>query len=69
MNVMHSVYDRENERFDFCDDEKNEFYLEYNKEFDTLSVRHWTPEVKSGMAPIVQVFFSPRRYLKDWTHD
>ena len=68
MNVMYSVYDREGERFDFCEDKDNEFYLMYEKESDTLSVRHWTPEV-TGMAPIVQVFFSPRRYVKDCTHD
>lgn len=68
MNTMHSVYDRENERFDFCDDKENEFYFQYDKEADTLTVRHWTPEV-TDMAPIVQVFFSPRRYVKDWTHD
>ena len=68
MNVMYSVYDRDGERFDFCEDKDNEFYLMYEKEFDTLSVRHWTPEV-TGMAPIVQVFFSPRRYVKDCTHD
>ena len=68
MNVMHSVYDRENERFDFCDDEENEFYFQYDKDADTLTVRHWTPEVKD-MPPIVQVFFYPRRYVKDWTHD
>ena len=68
MNVMYSVYDRDGEQFDFCEDKDNEFYLEYNKESDTLSVRHWTPEV-TGMAPIVQVFFSPRRYVKDCTHD
>ncbi len=68
MNVMHSVYDRENERFDFCDDKDNEFYFQYDKEADTLTVRHWTPEI-TGMAPIVQVFFNPRRYVKDWTHD
>jgi len=68
MNVMYSVYDREGERFDFCEDKDNEFYLMYDKESDTLSVRHWTPEV-TGMAPIVQEFFSPRRYVKDWTHD
>ena len=68
MNVMYSVYDRDGEQFDFCEDKDNEFYLMYEKESDTLSVRHWTPEV-TGMAPIVQVFFSPRRYVKDWTHD
>jgi hypothetical protein len=68
MNVMYSVYDRDGERFDFCEDKDNEFYLMYDKESDTLSVRHWTPEV-TGMAPIVQVFFSPRRYVKDCTHD
>jgi hypothetical protein len=68
MNVMYSVYDRDGERFDFCEDKDNEFYLMYEKESDTLSVRHWTPEV-TGMAPIVQVFFSPRRYVKDWTHE
>ena len=68
MNVMYSVYDREGERFDFCEDKDNEFYLMYEKESDTLSVRHWTPEV-TGMAPIVQVFFSPRRYVMDCTHD
>ena len=68
MNVMYSVYDRDGERFDFCEDKDNEFYLMYDKESDTLSVRHWTPEV-TGMAPIVQVFFSPRRYVKDWTND
>ena len=68
MNVMYSVYDRDGEQFDFCEDQYNEFHLEYDKESDTLSVRHWTPEV-TGMAPIVQVFFSPRRYVKDWTHD
>ena len=68
MNVMYSVYDRDGERFDFCEDQYNEFHLEYDKESDTLSVRHWTPEV-TGMAPIVQVFFSPRRYVKDCTHD
>jgi hypothetical protein len=68
MNVMYSVYDRDGERFDFCEDKDNEFYLMYEKESDTLSVRHWTPEV-TGMAPIVQVFFSPRRYVKDCTHD
>ena len=68
MNVMYSVYDRNGERFDFCEDKDNEFYLMYEKESDTLSVRHWTPEV-TGMAPIVQVFFSPRRYVKDCTHD
>ena len=68
MNVMYSVYDRDGERFDFCEDKDNEFYLMYEKESDTLSVRHWTPEV-TGMAPIVQVFFSPRRYVKDWTND
>ena len=68
MNVMYSVYDRDGERFDFCEDKDNEFYLMYDKESDTLTVRHWTPEV-TGMAPIVQVFFSPRRYVKDWTND
>jgi hypothetical protein len=68
MNVMYSVYDRDGERFDFCEDKDNEFYLMYEKESDTLTVRHWTPEV-TGMAPIVQVFFSPRRYVKDCTHD
>ena len=68
MNVMYSVYDRDGEQFDFCEDQYNEFHLEYDKESDTLSVRHWTPEV-TGMAPIVQVFFSPRRYVKDCTHD
>ena len=68
MNVMYSVYDRDGERFDFCEDKDNEFYLMYDKESDTLSVRHWTPEV-TGMSPIVQVFFSPRRYVKDCTHD
>ena len=68
MNVMYSVYDRDGERFDFCEDKDNEFYLMYEKESDTLSVRHWTPEV-TGMAPIVQVFFFPRRYVKDCTHD
>jgi len=68
MNVMYSVYDRDGEQFDFCEDKDNEFYLMYEKESDTLSVRHWTPEV-TGMAPIVQVFFSPRRYVKDCTHD
>ena len=68
MNVMYSVYDRDGERFDFCEDKDNEFYLMYEKESDTLSVRHWTPEV-TGMAPIVQVFFSGRRYVKDCTHD
>ena len=68
MNVMYSVYDRDGEQFDFCEDKDNEFYLEYDKESDTLSVRHWTPDVKD-MAPIMQVFFSPRRYVKDWTHD
>ena len=68
MNVMYSVYDRDGERFDFCEDKDNEFYLMYDKESDTLTVRHWTPEV-TGMAPIVQVFFSPRRYVKDCTHD
>ena len=68
MNVMYSVYDRDGERFDFCEDKDNEFYLMYEKESDTLSVRHWTPEV-TGMAPIVQVFFSPRIYVKDCTHD
>lgn len=68
MNVMYSVYDRDGERFDFCEDKDNEFYLMYEKESDTLSVRHWTPEV-TGMAPIVQVFFPPRRYVKDCTHD
>ena len=68
MNAMHSVYDRENERFDFCDDEENEFYFQYDKEADTLSVSHWTPDVKDS-PPIVPVFFYPRRYVKDWTHD
>jgi hypothetical protein len=43
-------------------------YSVYDKESDTLTVRHWTPDVKD-MAPIVQVFFNPRRYVKDWTHD
>lgn len=69
MNALHLVYDRKNDRFDFCDDKDNEFYFEYDKESDTLTVRHWTPEVTSGMAPIAHVFYSPRRYVKDWTYD
>ena len=65
MNIMHTIYDRSGERFDFCEDEENQFHVEYVKEDDTLTVRHWTPEVKDGPWPVAQKFFAPRRYLKD----
>lgn len=67
MNIMHTIYDRSGERFDFCEDEENQFHAEYDKGQDTLTLRHWTPEVKDGSWPVAQAFFSPRRYVKDLT--
>lgn len=69
MNLMHTIYDRNGERFDFCEDEENQFHVEYEKNSDTLSIRQWTPEIEKsgGMWPVCQVFYSPRRYVKDMT--
>ena len=67
MNVMHTVYDRSGERFDYCEDEEAEYELDYDRETDTLTVRMWTPEVKKGPWPEIAVFYQPRRYIRDAT--
>lgn len=65
MNVMHVVYDRAGERFDFCESEEAQYHLEYDRETDTISIRMWTPECKQGPWPIVAYFYQPRRYVKE----
>jgi hypothetical protein len=66
--TLYSVYDRHENRFDFVDDEDHEHYLEYTKEEDTLVVRQWCSENKTGgMHPVIAVFYQPIRYTKDVT--
>lgn len=69
MNVMHSIYGRDGERFDFCDDEDHEHYVEYDKESDTLVVRQWSRErqQRGGNHEVIATFYSPRRYMRDLT--
>lgn len=69
MQVMFSIYDRLGDRFDFCDDEDHEHYVEYDKESDTLVVRQWSKDRQpsSGMPPVIATFYQPRRCMRDWT--
>ena len=69
MNIMHSVYDRNGERWDFCDDEDHEHYVEYLRDSDTLVVRQWCGErqAKGEPPPIIAEFFQPVRCVRDWT--
>ena len=68
MNIMHSIYDRNGERWDFCDDEDHEHYVEYLRDSDTLIVRQWSSERQDkGEPPIIAQFFEPTRCIRDWT--
>lgn len=66
---MHSIYDRNGERFDYCDDEDNEYYVVYDKEMDTLIVSQWNRERQVAGGPHVDIatYYSPRRCVRDWT--
>lgn len=69
MDIMHSIYGRDGERFDFCDDEEHEHYVEYDKDSDTLQVRQWSRDRQpcSGTPPVIATFYMPRRYMRDLT--
>lgn len=68
MNIMHSIYDRNGERFDYCDDEDHEHYIEYLRDSDMLVVRQWCSErPHDGEPPIIAEFFQPVRCIRDWT--
>lgn len=69
MDAIHIIYERNGERFDFCDDEDHEHYVEYDKESDTLVVRQWSRERHKPGAPaeIIATFYAPRRYVRDLT--
>jgi hypothetical protein len=69
MNVMYSIYDRSGERFDYCEDEDNEYHMEYDKATDRLTVQHWNRErqVRNAPWPIIATYYAPRRCVRDWT--
>lgn len=69
MNIMHSIYDRNGERFDYCEDEDNEYHTEYDKTTDVLTVQHWNREHQAHNAPwpIIATYYAPRRCVKDFT--
>jgi hypothetical protein len=44
MKAMYSVYDRNGDCFDFCDDEETEHSLNYEAEHDRLRVWQWSAD-------------------------
>ena len=69
MNAMYSVYDRNGDRFDFCDDDEHEHSLDYEPEHDRLRVWQWSAErqAQGKNNQIIAEFYHPRRYIKDFT--
>ena len=69
MNAMYSVYDRNGDRFDFCDDDEHEHSLDYEPEHDRLRVWQWSAErqAQGKNNEIIAEFYQPRRYIKDFT--
>lgn len=70
MNIIHIIYEQSGERFDFCEDEDNKYHIDYDKAEGVLTVKHWNRMHNKGRNahwPTVVVFFSPCRYVKDWT--
>lgn len=65
MKIMHTIYDRVGDMFDYCDDEDHEHYIECNN--DTLEVRQWSSarQRQGGPNEVVAIFYSPRRYIRD----
>ena len=69
MSQMHIVYDRSGERHDFPEDAENIYELHYERSSDELYVQHWTPDVKTGPLPLVQIFYAPRRYVLEEVYE
>jgi fructosamine-3-kinase len=69
MKAMYSVYDRNGDCFDFCDDEETEHSLNYEAEHDRLRVWQWSAERQSCKEnnQIIAEFYQPRRFIKDFT--
>jgi hypothetical protein len=69
MKALYSVYDRNGDCFDFCDDEETEHSLEYEAEHDRLRVWQWSAERQScgENNQIIAEFYQPRRFIKDHT--
>jgi hypothetical protein len=55
MKAMYSVYDRNGDCFDFCDDEETEHSLDYEAEHDRLRVWQWSAERQSCGIKIIKV--------------
>jgi hypothetical protein len=70
MKAMYSVYDRNGDCFDFCDDEETEHSLDYEAEHDRLRVWQWSAERQScgENNQIIAEFYQPRRFIKDFTN-
>jgi hypothetical protein len=69
MKAMYSVYDRNGDCFDFCDDEETEHSLDYDAEHDRLRVWQWSAERQSRGEnnQLIAEFYQPRRFIKDFT--
>jgi hypothetical protein len=69
MKAMYSVYDRNGDCFDFCDDEETEHSLDYEAEHDRLRVWQWSAERQScgENNQLIAEFYQPRRFVKDFT--
>lgn len=61
-DLMYSIYDRNGDRFDYCEDETTSYWLTYNKESDTIHVECNTGE-KTNPVKLVAVYFKPSRYV------
>jgi hypothetical protein len=70
MKAMYSVYDRNGDCFDFCDDEETEHSLDYDAEHDRLRVWQWSAERQSRGEnnQLIAEFYQPRRFIKDFTN-
>ena len=69
MKAMYSVYDRNGDCFDFCDDEETEHSLDYEAEHDRLRVWQWSAERQAcgENNQLIAEFYQPRRFIKDFT--
>lgn len=67
-NKHYQIYARDGERYDFCEGDERDYFIEYDRENDVLVV---TTNTGERAAPIMEVarFFQPIRYVVDLIDD